>query len=204
MQTTRRPFYQKPRFYLLSALAIGVVFGLFLLVSVVVTAKRLNAPEPADTLIVLGAQVYRSGAPSPALKRRLDLAAALFEQGYAATIITTGAQGSNEPMPEADAMKNYLVAKGVPESAVLCDPHSYNTVENITNAKAIMDENGLETAIIVTSDYHLWRTLSICKDVGIPATGAGSQNAETLRVAIRNCLRETVSWIKYVYMKVIG
>ena len=202
MQTKNKPVYQKWQFYLLPVLTISVLL-LFLLISVVVNAKRLNAPEPADTLIVLGAQVYRNGTPSPALKRRLDLALALYEEGFAGVIITTGAQGSNEPMPEADAMKNYLVANGIPEDVVFCDPDSFNTVENITNAKAIMDAEGFRTAIIVTSDYHLWRTLSICSDLGFPATGAGSLNAETWPMAVRNCLQETGSWVKYIFMKII-
>jgi len=204
MQAKKRPFHKKLRFYLLLLLAAGILFEMFLLSSIVVNAQRLNAPEPADAIIVLGAQVYRSGAPSPALKRRLDLALSLYEKGLAGAIITTGAQGSNEPMPEAHAMKNYLVANGVPEDAVFCDPHSYNTMENITNAKAIMDAQGFLSAVVVTSDYHLWRTLSICKDVGVIATGAGSKNAETMRVAIRNCVQETVSWVKYIVTKVIG
>lgn len=169
----------------------------FLLASVVCNAKRLNAPEPADVLIVLGAQVYRDETPSPALKRRLDVALALYQQGFAGKIITTGAQGDNEPMPEARAMKNYLVANGVPEDAVFCDPDSYNTIQNIGNAKTIMEAQGLASAIVVTSDYHLWRALSICKDFGIPATGAGSKNAETWPMAVRNCLQETLSLMKY-------
>jgi len=186
------------RFYLAVAVSVCALLGGALFVAVVVNASRLNAPEPADVLIVLGAQVYRSGAPSPALKRRLDVALSLYQRGYAGKIITTGAQGSNEPMPEADAMKIYLVEHGVPEEDVFCDPDSYNTIENITHAKAIMDAEGLKTAIVVTSDYHLWRALSVCKGLGIPATGAGSKNAETWPMVVRNLVQETVSWVKYI------
>jgi len=186
------------RFYLVLFVLICGLLGGSLFTAVAVNASRLNAPEPADALIVLGAQVYSSGAPSPALKRRLDVALSLYEQGYAGKIITTGAQGWNEPMPEAYAMKNYLVNLGVPEQDVFCDPDSYNTTQNITNAKAIMDAQGLRTAIVVTSDYHLWRALSVCRGLGIPATGAGSQNAETMHMTIRNLVQETMSWVKYV------
>lgn len=203
MQTIKKPFYKTFRFYLCIILAIGILFGVLLLVAIEINAKRLNVPEPADALIVLGAQVYHDGAPSPALKRRLHLALTLYEEGYAGKIITTGAQGGNEPMPEADAMKAYLVANGVPADAIFCDPDSYNTIQNITNAKAIMDQERLQTAIVVTSDYHLWRTLSVCRDLDLPATGAGSQNAETWPQAVRNCLQETLSWVKYLLQKLL-
>ena len=187
--------------FLRAVLPVCLLLGGSLFLSVAVNASRLSRPEPADALIVLGAQVYEDGTPSPALKRRLNASLSLYREGYASAVITTGAQGRNEPTPEAFAMKRYLVEQGVPEEAVFCDPDSYNTIENITHAKAIMDENGLSSAIVVTSDYHLWRALSVCGDLGIPATGSGSKNAETWPVALRNLAQETVSWIKYASLR---
>ncbi|MCL1963667.1 MAG: YdcF family protein [Firmicutes bacterium] len=172
----KRPFFKKWRFCLCLIVTGCTLFGAFLLTSVIINAKRLNAPEPADVMTILGAQVYADGVPSPWLASRLELALTLYAKGYAGKIITTGAQGSDEPMPEAEMMKAYLVANGVPREAVYCDPASYDTIQNITNAKAIMDARGLRTAIVVTSDYHLWRALSICKGLGLPATGAGARS----------------------------
>ena len=202
MQTKKKPIFKNWRFYLCLIITACVLFALFLLTSVIINAKRLNAPEPADVMIILGAQVYADGTPSPNLKLRLDLALKLYEEGYAGNIITTGAQGTDEPMPEAEMMKAYLVANGVPEEAVFCDANSYNTIENITNAKTIMDVEGFQTAIVVTGDYHLWRTLSICDDLGIPATGAGAESPDTPLWNVRNVLRETLSWVKYLSQRV--
>ena len=198
MKEKSKPFFKKWRFYLSLIVAIGILFGVFLTTSIVVNAKRLNAPVPADVLIILGAQVYSDGTPSPNLLLRLDLALSLYAEGYASTIITTGAQGSDEPMPEADRMKAYLVENGVPEEAVFCDTASFNTKQNTANAKTIMDREGFQTAIVVTSDYHLWRMLSICKDLGIDATGAGAESPDTPLWNVRNVLRETLSWVKYL------
>lgn len=200
MQTSpaKRPLYKKWWFYPLLLLLILALCGAGLLMAVIVNASRLNAPSPADTIIVLGAQVYQDGSPSPALQRRLDLAYDLYGQGYAGAIITTGAQGDNEPMPEGDAMRAYLIEKGVPAEAIHAETNSYNTVENLEGAKAIMQANGLSTAIIVSSDYHLWRALSMAEALGIPATGAGSQNALTWFVTVRNWVQESLSWVKYL------
>jgi len=201
MRVKKKPLFKNWRFYLCLVIALCTLFGVFMLTSIIINARRLNAPEPADAVIVLGAQVYSDGSPSPNLKLRLDLALALYQQGFADKIITTGAQGDDEPMPEADMMKAYLVAHGVPDEAVFCDPASYNTVQNITNAKAIMDREMLRTAIVVTGDYHLWRALSICADLGISATGAGAQSPDTPLWNVRNYLRETLSWVKYLLQK---
>lgn len=182
-------------------LLLCVLLAASLMVAVAVQAKRLNAPAPADVLIVLGARVEPDGSPSPALARRLDRALACYEAGDAPVIITTGGQGKDEPMPEGEAMRAYLIARGVPETAVLAETASNNTMENIEGAKAIMAEIGAETAVIVTSDYHLWRALDMAARAGIEATGAGSQNALTLPVSIRNTIQETLSWIKYIFTR---
>ena len=182
---------------LLVAVCILVVVEAALFVAVLVTARQMDAPQAADTMIVLGAGINMDGTPRTTLKNRLDRAAELYAQGLAPTIITTGAQGDDEPMPEAYAMRDYLVAQGVPEDAVYCEPASYNTKQNLANAKAIMDENGLSTAIVVTSDYHLWRSLHLAEDLGITATGAGAPNTTNTFSALQNCVRETLSWIKY-------
>lgn len=192
------PWYKKWWVYLLALFLLFCVAEMILLAGVIINASRLDAPQPADALIVLGAAIDDDGAPKPMLARRLDRAAALYEAGYAPLIIMTGAQGDDEPMPEAEAMKAYLVARGIPQEAILCESHSYNTRQNLQNAKDIMDTEGLHTAVVVSSDYHLWRALSICGDIGLPATGAGAQNALTVRWTVLNWLQETASWWKYL------
>lgn len=194
----KQSFFRKWWFYVLILAGIAFVGEIVLFTAVVVQADRLDNPRPADAIIVLGARISPDSSPSPALERRLDLARALYANGMAPLIITTGAQGDDEPLPEGEGMRDYLIANGVPGADIVAENASYNTRENLANAQAIMTERGLSTAIIVTSDYHLWRALSICGDLGLAATGAGSQNALTLPVAIRNCLQETLSWVKYV------
>lgn len=153
---------------------------------------------PADAMIVLGAGINEQGLPKPMLERRLNRAAELYEAGYAPVIIVTGAKGKDEPISEARSMKTYLLAKGLPPEAVIEEDASYNTRQNLAYAQMIMEERGLVMAIVVSSDYHLWRALSICRDLGLSATGAGAQNALTRKQALVNCAQETLSWLKYL------
>lgn len=149
----------------------------------------------SDVIIVLGAQVKPDGTPSVALERRLTLALETYRE-QAQTIIVCGAQGSDEPATEASVMCAWLVERGVEPERVIQEPHSFNTRENLENARAIMQANGLERAIVITSDYHVARALALCRDVGIDATGKGSPSK--VEYFVRNHLREGVSWIKYV------
>ena len=71
-----------------------------------------------DYLIVLGAQV-RSSGPSIVLRYRLDKAYEYLEKNPATKCIVSGGKGDNEPEAEGDAMKRYLVEKGIKAERII-------------------------------------------------------------------------------------
>jgi uncharacterized SAM-binding protein YcdF (DUF218 family) len=147
-----------------------------------------------DCIIILGAQVNPNSSPSEALLRRMELALEYFT-AKPTLIITTGGRGPDEPLSEGDFMYTWLRARGVPHELLAVDNTSRNTRENISNAKSIMDSFSLTRALVVTSDYHLPRALSVCRDSGIIAIGAGSESSPDMWW--KNHLRESLAWIKY-------
>jgi len=150
--------------------------------------------KPYDVIIVLGAQVRPEGVASEALQRRLALALAHYQQ-CPAPMICCGGKGSREPMAEGDFMCGWLSARGVPGHITISENTSRNTDENIKNAKAIMAKRGLRFALVVTSDYHVKRSLAICRRYGINAMGAGS--ASLPEYYVKNHARELLAWVKY-------
>lgn len=162
---------------------------------------HLPEMKESDVIIVLGAQVKEDGTPSVALERRLTAALESYEQNRQ-TIIVCGARGTNEPRAEGDVMREWLLARGVQESDVVAETGSFNTRENVRNAKAIMDERGLSQALVVTSDYHVARALMLCRQEGVAATGKGSPSKP--EYFIKNHFREGLSWIKLVLETVKG
>lgn len=162
---------------------------------------HLPEMKESDVIIVLGAQVKEDGAPSVALERRLTAALESYEQNRQ-TIIVCGARGTNEPRAEGDVMREWLLARGVQESDVVAETGSFNTRENLRNAKAIMDERGLSQALVVTSDYHVARALMLCRQEGVAATGKGSPSKP--EYFIKNHFREGLSWIKLALETVKG
>ena len=100
-------------------------------------------------------------------------------------------------------MRDYLIAKGVPADQILTDTQSTTTLENMRFAKRILQENGLSTAVcVITSDYHLPRALALASDVGLDATGVGSEiKAEYW---LKNHAREALAWLKYWAQKLTG
>lgn len=155
------------------------------------------AAENYDAIVVLGAQVKADGSLSLQLTWRLDAAYEAWQQQNC-PIVVCGAQGSDEPMPEAHAMRDYLVAKGVPQEQIWMDDASFNTRQNIRHAAQLLDGSA-QRVLIVTSDYHLPRAMALAEDEGLQATGVG---AETLPAYwVKNYGREALAWIKYWMQK---
>ncbi len=103
-----------------------------------------------------------------ALNLRLDMALSLYQRDFAPMMIVSGGQGSDEPTTEAEFMAEYLIARGVPEDAILLEKKSVSTEENFAFSKPIMAENGIEDIIIVSNDYHCYRCGKIAENNGIP------------------------------------
>ncbi len=161
-------------------------------------------PENYDSIIVLGAQVLPTGEASVQLQWRLDTAFALYEQQPDVIIVTSGGQGSNEPAPEGDVMRDILISMGVPEDQVISEPDSADTTENISFSSAILDSIGCDTPVIVTSDYHLPRALANASDLGIVVQGEGSPCRSELSYWLQNHMREALAWVKYWGIKYLG
>ena len=93
-------------------------------------------------------------------------------------LIPSGGQGGDETIPEAAAMKQYLLDRGIPEKDILMEDQSKNTLENLKNSKAILDGfDGRKYTALVTGNYHVYRALRNCRRIGLKCTGIGSRVA---------------------------
>ncbi len=95
---------------------------------------------------------------SPSGQARADLAAARFEAGIAPLILLSGGHvhPDRTPYSEAIEMKKYLhAARGVPEEAMLVDPHARHTTTNLRNATRLLYRDGVPTdrPLLITSDF---------------------------------------------------
>ena len=167
---------------------------------VFVAYKEYTVPEPSgDTqaIIILGAQVREDGTLSLQLQWRMEEALRQYQM-HPQPIVVCGAQGSNEPAPEAHVMRDWLVEHGVPAEDVLMDDASFNTRQNIANAKKILPED-TKRVLIVTSQYHLPRAMALAGDMGFETEGVGSPIK--LIYWPKNHYREALAWVKYLLQK---
>ena len=146
----------------LLAAALALLIGLECLV---VSEMHATAPAGMDYLIVLGASVYKDG-PSPALTRRLNAVMDVLDDHPDALIIASGGQGANEPISEAQCIRDELVKRGVDPARILLEDRSTDTRENIANCRAIIGDDDAAVGI-VTNNYHVWRSLRLAKKAGL-------------------------------------
>lgn len=127
--------------------------------------------QPADAIIVLGAQVRPDGSASQSLRGRVLQAAELYNRGLGQHIICTGGIGDYAPS-EAEVAASILEKAGAryicnrnPRrrdcfllyNAVLREQQSHSTWENAVNSAEICRGYGWKRVIIVSDPYHLWR-----------------------------------------------
>jgi SanA protein len=125
-----------------------------------------NAPTE-KVAIVFGAGLNRDGSPTAILRDRVETAAQLYFAGKVQKILMSG-DNSYVNYNEPGAMHDYAVSLGVPDSAIALDYAGRRTYDTCYRAKAIF---GIDSAILVTQQFHLPRALFLCNALGIQASG---------------------------------
>ena len=180
---------------------IGIILIVFCISMVFVIGGILHGwyflkPSKADCIIILGCKVDGS-IPSPFLVSRIEEGYRLYSQGQAKYIIASGGQGANEDVSEAEAIKRYLLDKGVKESSILLEDKSTSTWTNLSNSKEMMKQKKLTNAIIVSNKFHLNRASLITKKIGIEASYSGVYNSKHKLDEFGSFLREILATYKY-------
>ena len=119
-----------------------------------------------DCAIVLGAAA-RDGKPTLMLSDRLDLAYELYSGGYVNKILVSG-DHMYDGYDEVNVMKDYLVCLGVPEDDIFMDHAGADTYTTMKRAKEVFM---VDSCIIATQKYHLYRAVYIANRMDMEATG---------------------------------
>jgi uncharacterized SAM-binding protein YcdF (DUF218 family) len=106
----------------------------------------ISACAPADAIVAV------SGGDTPA---RTDEAIKLYLDGWAPTLVFSGAALDTTGPSNAEAMKRQALAAGVPESAILTDSESRDTAQNASRTFRLLEDK--KRIILVTSPYHQHR-----------------------------------------------
>lgn len=149
-----------------------------------------------DYLIILGAGL-RGETVSLTLMERLEKGVGYLKEYPDAKVIVSGGQGRGESITEAEAMRRYLVRKGIGEERIIKEDRATSTMENIKFSKEILEKqkNGNTTNVmIITSDFHMMRAKMLAARNGLKPYGVACYTPVSVRL---NCyIREYLAVIK--------
>ncbi len=147
---------------LLYLLSIGPVKDLLLMP----LEREYKKPSSlyADAIVVLGGGVYGSGTLKGASVRRLMGGYILHRKTGLPLILSGGAPTGGKK--EALYMKELLLSIGADPGNIYTDQESRDTYENALYVKRICKEIGCARVILVTSAFHMGRSVMVFKKLG--------------------------------------
>lgn len=153
----------------------------------------------ADVAIVLGASTW-DGKPSPAFRERINHGISLFNSNRVSCLIMSGGAGEGESVSLAASARQYALSNGVPNRAILVEPYSRITRENLKFSKQVASSHGLETFLIVSDPLHLKRALRMASELDMSAWPSATPTTQYQSTKSRWWFlrREAYFYIQYV------
>ncbi len=154
------------------ALCAAVYVGLAGFLAAAGYASRPAGEE--QVMIVLGAGLRRD-KPSRLLRQRLDAAYDYAVQHPDLLIVTSGGQGRDETVPEGQAMRDYLIQRGIDPARILAETASTSTEENFAFSLELLRSRGVDgqTPIVYVSNaFHCYRAGCYAKMAGFSRVSA--------------------------------
>ena len=195
---------KKKTFRLISLfLVLLILFYLIFTAISIMSYGKIDEKANSDVAIILGASTS-GGEVSPVYRERINHGIWLYENDYVDYLILTGGIGEGNNVSDAYIAKQYAISKSVPEQAIFIEEKSTITEENLENAKAIMDENSFDTAIIVSDPLHMKRAMLMAGDYGIDACSSPTPTTmyRSFKTKIPFLAREEFFYIGYSIVRV--
>ncbi|MFI5719414.1 YdcF family protein [Nocardia sp. NPDC051750] len=126
---------------------------------------------PQTGIVVFGYGLLPDGTPRPELVDRLQAAWLQAIASPLSPIVVSGNNPANG-ITEAQAMRNWLVGRGIPASRIYVENRAGSTVDNALFSAEILRTVGATSVVAVTSPNHIRRAVTDLYIAGIPVVGA--------------------------------
>lgn len=146
-----------------------------------------------DCALVLGAGVW-GDSPSHMLEERLNKGIDVYNTGCTNRILMSGDHGQ-EDYDEVNVMKSFAVNCGATSNEVFMDHAGFSTYESMYRARDIFC---VESVVIITQRYHLYRAIYDARKLGLNAYGVCADGQYDYDITVRtyNNTREALARCK--------
>lgn len=156
-----------------------------------------DMPEREYGLLLGTSPEARFGGPNAFFVNRIQATAELYNAGKVKKIIVSGDVYDKEGYGHVDEpleMAKALIAKGIPETAIIHDAKGYRTLESVKNISA----KGINTFTVISQKFHNQRCIYQTEHFGLPLHDIIGYNAEDSHsnFAIVVSLRELLARVK--------
>lgn len=193
----------------LSLAAFAVVATLFTIIANVVVERSTRdriyddidaLPHNRVALLLGTSPLNRYGTPNSYFTNRINTAVELFRQGKVDYIIVSGDNHTRQ-YDETTAMKDSLMAHGIPEDAIVPDYAGFRTLDSVVRAKKVF---GCDSLTIISQADHNARALYLAEKSGIEAVAIAAPLRAGRLVRVRLALREWLARDKMMLDLLVG
>lgn len=132
-------------------------------------------PQTVDAIVMLGGATLEGPSSARQITELNDAGDRLtttlwLAQAYpTAKIFISGGSGLliDEGEPEATTAERFFLAFGIAQNRLVLEDGSRNTEENVANTKGLLGESADGTIVLVTSAFHMPRSVGIFEKAGI-------------------------------------
>lgn len=145
-----------------------------------------SIPHNKVALLLGTNPLNRWGRPNSYFINRINTAAELYHAGKVDFIIASGDNHTKE-YDESTAMRDSLMAHGVPEDRIILDFAGFRTLDSVVRAKEVF---GCDSLTIISQEDHNARALYLAEANGINAVAISAPLRAGRWVRTRLALRE--------------
>ena len=174
----------------------GIVVAALVSLNVIEKSSAALVCDDANALrhervgLILGcAPRLGNGAANPFFSNRIAAAVELFKAGKVDFLLASG-DNRKAGYDEPTAMRDALVASGVPAERITLDYAGFSTLDSVVRAKRVF---GLPGFCVITQRDHAMRALYIARENGIDAVGFAAADVPASRGGLRVKIRESLA-----------
>lgn len=186
----------------ISAAVILLLFALFFVWNVNGYSNEKTGNKKYEYALIPGAAVWQKDKPSPIFEGRIKKGLELYNQGFVEKIILTGGNAPGE-LSESEVAYKYLTNRGVDFRNLIVEQLTSTTNEQIRYLRFDSEIHNSESKVLIISDdFHLARTLQMCRFFNVEAVGISTGHRLTFEKTLFYRTRESIALLLFWFFAI--